>query len=136
MFRTLGLCLGATALAAGAGVVAAGSASANEDNHHPWEPRCARDLDDFNLISGSRDADFLVGTDWSDWIRGRGGDDVITGKDCNDILSGNRGNDRIRAVDNFRDQVNGGRGTDVCVGDIFDNFTSCETVILRSPFPG
>jgi Ca2+-binding RTX toxin-like protein len=136
MLKTLGLCLGATALAAGAGVAAAGSASANDDNGHPWYPRCAHELDDFNYIAGSLDGDFLVGTDDSDWIRGRAGNDVIIGKDCNDVLSGNGGNDRIRAVDNYRDSVNGGRGTDRCVGDVFDTFTSCEVVVIRSPFPG
>jgi len=132
MIKTIGLCLGATALATGVGVLTAGSASANE--HHPY-PRCSGDLEDLNLISGTIFDDFLVGTEGDDWIRGRAGNDRINGQDCNDILSGNGGNDRINGVDNYRDYINGGRGTDRCVGDIFDNFTSCEVVVLRSPFP-
>lgn len=131
MFKTLAIA-GATAALGISGVAFAPGASANNPQPHP---RCATSLDQFNYIAGTTDADYLVGTNWSDFIRGRGGNDVLVGKECNDILNGNGGNDRIRSVDYYRDSVNGGRGTDRCVGDVFDTFTSCETVIIRSPFP-
>jgi Ca2+-binding RTX toxin-like protein len=83
-------------------------------------------------IEGTRQGEQLVESDRNDTIYGRGGADLIYagewGSDT-DRAFGNAGNDRIDAFDrDGQDTVNGGNGTDICIGDPGDELINCETI--------
>jgi Ca2+-binding RTX toxin-like protein len=86
----------------------------------------------FVTMTGTSQADRLIGTPGhdvilgnggDDTIKGRGGDDVICGGGGDDLIDGNHGNDRIYAGSG-NDTVSGGGGQDVVLGgggaDIID----------------
>jgi Ca2+-binding RTX toxin-like protein len=87
----------------------------------------------------------LVGTDQpetlsesnlNDTIAGRAGGDTINAFEFmgdTDKVNGNRGADRIDVSDgdNF-DNVNGGKGDDVCIGDVGDEL-NCDTEVFDTP---
>ena len=91
-------------------------------------------------VSGTAEADNLVGTEGNDVLCGRGGDDAISGAggvdlviggpgndtllgdDANDMLDGGPGSDSLFGGSGF-DSLNGGPGTDVCSVDDGGGFT-------------
>ena len=118
------------AVLACAALVAAGPAAADDDDGGPHGRPCRHHQPDPNVIYGTPFADFIVGTRCNDVILAGRGRDRIIGGDGEDSLYGGRGRDRLFDVDGFRDYLNGGRGIfDRCVGDQFDSFTACETVV-------
>ena len=139
--------LGAVAImAVTAGVVLGAGTAAAGTTHYPQPPNPGNGRDfhpNFcffepqpNVILGSSGTDSLVGTQCDDDIYGFRGNDKLTGQNGNDILFGGPGNDRLFGRDGFRDILSGGRGNDVCTGDQFDQFLSCETIIrIRVPTP-
>jgi uncharacterized delta-60 repeat protein len=78
--------------------------------------------------------DVIHGLGGADVIDGLGGDDTICGGDGGDTLRGGVGDDTLAGDPIGRDTVDGGPGTDVCLGsrargpDAFDAFISCETI--------
>jgi len=122
------VCLcGIAALAAAGPALADGG---DDDGGHHGRP-CRHHQPDPNVIFGTPFADFIVGTRCNDVILAGRGRDRIIGGDGNDSLYGGRGRDRLWDVDGERDYLSGGRGIfDRCVGDQFDSFTACETVLV------
>ena len=86
----------------------------------------------FNLIVGTRGRDRLPGTSARDAIFALAGNDVLIGRNNRDRLYGMGGNDRLRggAFDGDRDVMNGGRGSDLCIGGTEDVYRSCERRIV------
>ncbi len=70
--------------------------------------------DDLRL-SGTREADQLVGMGGDDVVRGRGGDDVLKGKGGNDTLVGGNGSDLLIG-NGGHDNLLGNGGSDVLQG--------------------
>jgi hypothetical protein len=139
MRKYLAVILGIIALTLG-GLAFAGPASASGGHDYPGHGSYEGHgyyCNPFNLnyLSGGFGDDRLVGTNGDDVIAGRPGNDRLIGRECNDILNGGLGNDRLNGVDHFVDRINGGRGTDVCVGNYEDSFFNCERIFIRSPFP-
>lgn len=126
-------------VAATAAVILGAGTAAASTNGYPQPPRPGGGADyqpsfcffepSPNVILGSSGTDSLVGSRCDDDIYGFRGNDKLTGQDGNDILFGGPGNDHLFGRDGFRDILSGGRGTDVCTGDQFDQFLSCETII-------
>jgi len=125
MRRKVAAVLAVGALAIGM-LAMASPASANEGDHG----RC--DEDDPNYILGSPTNDLLHGTLDSDLIIAFAGNDRLVGRGCPDTLRGGRGDDRLNGVEVFTfpaaDVLRGGPGFDRCIGDLLDNFVSCEDV--------
>ena len=118
-----------------AGIGLAGPASADGGGpHHPWpqpEPQCTGDV-----VVGSVTNDTLFGTNCDDIVVARAGNDTLFGRDGADVLAGGPGRDRLfDALDNGEgehvDVLRGGRGFDLCVGDVGDRFIACERVLYR-----
>jgi Ca2+-binding RTX toxin-like protein len=65
--------------------------------------------------TGSRYADWLVGTDAINYFNGGGGDDIVEGGGGGDTLSGGTGNDTLEGGDGDDTQA-GGDGADVLIG--------------------
>jgi Ca2+-binding RTX toxin-like protein len=68
-----------------------------------------------NKIRGTRDNDYLSGTESNDKIIGRKGNDTLNGGDGNDHLRGGRGDDTLNGG-NGNDRLRGGRGDDTLNG--------------------
>ena len=54
-----------------------------------------QDVQEYNIITGTPNADTLIGTAADDMIDGLAGNDRIYGGDGNDIIDGNAGRDRV-----------------------------------------
>jgi hypothetical protein len=89
---------------------------------------CGGAGDDQGLGGGSG-ADQINGQSGSDELNGRNGPDrLINGE----FMFGEGGNDYLRAPGTQRSvQIDGGPGTDTCVGDSDDFYTNCEVVRIR-----
>jgi hypothetical protein len=90
---------------------------------------------------GTPEADTIFergGNTVGDTIYGRPGPDTIradTFTNDNDFLFGQRGHDTLNAQDGDpNDILDGGRGFDVCIGDVGDTFRDCED-IEETPLP-
>ncbi len=74
--------------------------------------------------------DFGDGGGGPDALYGGPGDDLLIGGSDHDVLDGGPGADTLDALDGKQnDRLDGGPGNDVCVGDVGDHFTDCETVL-------
>ncbi len=80
-----------------------------------------------NFFGGGGGADILFGFDGIDRLIGEAGVDNLNGGDGLDYLDGGSENDTINAVDNGRDEVDGGTGAgDNCNTEAFDLVANCE----------
>jgi Ca2+-binding RTX toxin-like protein len=81
-------------------------------------------------ITGTDKSDKLFESQRSDVIQGLGGADTIRAEHFHfdtDKLYGDDGPDLLRAKDgDNKDTLDGGAGTDKCIGDQFDTYVSCE----------
>lgn len=75
------------------------------------------------LCKGTKQADFILGSNSKDNILGGKGNDLLKGESGHDIIAGSSGNDRIQddingttAANGGNDQMSGGAGSDVLVG--------------------
>jgi len=97
-------------------------------------------LTGFENVTGSDQADTILGDGGPNLLRGlfgrdtvdgRGGDDVVRGGKGGDRLFGGSGDDLLQAG-HGRDQLDGGRGEDVCRGSRDpDSFVRCENYPTR-----
>jgi RTX calcium-binding nonapeptide repeat (4 copies) len=96
----------------------------------------AASLESFEDIDGSPQDDTLIGSDGADDIEGEDGNDQIDGRLGGDILEGEDNDDTIQARDGVNDRVIGGRDTDTCILDQFDQHSECESaqVLTVPPF--
>ena len=88
-----------------------------------------------STITGSNDADVLLGTPFADSIDGLGGNDFIDGGAGNDTINGGSGNDTIMGNDG-NDVITGGLGSDSVSGGAGDdrylfNVTTDEADIVN-----
>jgi Ca2+-binding RTX toxin-like protein len=87
-------------------------------------------------IVGTDEAETLGESSVNDTIAGRAGDDTINAFEFmgdTDKANGNIGDDTIDVTDgdNF-DTVQGGKGDDVCIGDVGDEL-NCDTEVFDTP---
>ena len=78
------------------------------------------DPEDFNVIDGDYDNNYLQGTKGNDLIRGFARTDILEGKDGDDILSGDAGTDVLYG-DDGNDILSGGGGVDILEGGMGDD---------------
>ena len=84
---------------------------------------------DDNLI-GNGDDNLLGGGSGKDRLPGRGGDDAIDGGPDPDNLSGSGGDDFIDSLDQGKDTLSCGSGSDTVRADVPDKPPkSCETIL-------
>ncbi len=91
-----------------------------------------------NPCEGTNRPDIITeqtGAGVNDNISGKRGGDTINanafGNDRDDLF-GNRGDDTLNARDGDGfDLLDGGKGTDECIGDATDTFVRCE--VIRTP---
>lgn len=73
-----------------------------------------------NVFLGTKDGDFIIGSNESDIILGLEGDDTILGGNGIDVLLGNAGNDLLEGGNDL-DLLFGGSGDDTLIGDKGDD---------------
>lgn len=132
MRKTIFAVLATAALALGGLAFTAAPASATDGHDYCPNPPF------MNTILGTPGEDVLNGTFCDDRIVAFGSDDVLRGRGGEDRLRGGRGDDRLNGVESFgfpqADVLNGGRGFDTCVIDVFDVALRCENVIEVDAF--
>jgi Ca2+-binding RTX toxin-like protein len=107
------LIAGGSAVLAGSGVEAAGTATNGPD-----------------ILIGTAQADTIDGLAGDDTIKGAGGGDLLTGGPGFDLIYGGTGADLIRARDDHLDQIDCGAGIDrVVVDRAEDGVFDCEQVV-------
>ncbi len=83
-------------------------------------PVCAGLYATTTSMTGTPDADVIVGTDANDTINARGGDDIICGNGGNDSIMAGIGKDRVFGGTGD-DTISGGRGIDLIRGEADDD---------------
>jgi len=81
---------------------------------------CGNPSSYYNMIMGTAEDDFLIGTTLPDLIFGNGGDDIIMGNNGNDCIFAGEGNDIVFG-NGGDDNMTGGQGNDVIKGDSGDD---------------
>ena len=81
---------------------------------------CGKDIDYYNMITGTFDDDLLVGTNVADLIFALGGDDIVIGDKGNDCIFGGEGDDILYGNEG-NDQLIGDEGNDVLKGHSGDD---------------
>jgi len=111
----------------------------------------------YHYIWGGGGRDLLIGGDGPDTLRGARGNDTLIGGPGDDILVGDAGRDSLRgeggndtlfgggssedfkqvfaSIDDFRDTLTGGDGTDVAVSDYLDILRSTESTEFPNSTP-
>src|SRR5918911_5309453 len=83
-------------------------------------------------VNGTANRDVLTESNRNDTINARSGDDQLWANGWSgetDELYGEKGRDYLNAADgDTLDTLDGGRGYDVCDGDVGDKFVSCEQI--------
>ena len=79
-----------------------------------------------DLVFGARGRDFLFGGFGSDQLFGGDGNDRLAGSDGSDQIKAGAGDDRIRAGAG-RNTVRAGDGIDICILNLKDEASGCET---------
>ena len=77
---------------------------------------CGNSPSYYNMIMGTAEDDFIIGTNLPDLIFTNGGDDIIIGNNGNDCIFAGEGNDIVFGNDGD-DNITGGQGNDVIKGD-------------------
>jgi Ca2+-binding RTX toxin-like protein len=85
-------------------------------------------------VLGTDQSDVLYESQRGDSIRGLDGNDTIGAARFShdkDVLRGGPGRDTLDARDgDHRDIIDGGKGLDLCEGDLFDTYVDCEPQFL------
>ena len=77
---------------------------------------CGNSPSYYNMIMGTAEDDFIIGTNLPDLIFTNGGDDIIIGNNGNDCIFAGEGNDIVFGNDGD-DNITSGQGNDVIKGD-------------------
>ena len=90
-----------------------------------------------NTTLGTDSADHLFGDSSANVLLSRRGHDFVDGGQGPDRMVGGAQGDRINAADGIpaNDVINGGIGTDYCVGDVGDKFKNCDGNVFKVPVP-
>jgi hypothetical protein len=80
--------------------------------------------------------DVLYGDSSANKLLGGHGNDYLDGGKDQDRMVGGKGADRINGAEGKPgDVINGGIGTDYCVGDVGDEIRNCDGNVVRVPLP-
>jgi hypothetical protein len=80
--------------------------------------------------------DVLYGGSSANKLLGRHGNDYLDGGQGRDRMVGGKQNDHINGADGKPgDVINGGIGTDYCVGDVGDEIKNCDGNVVNVPLP-
>lgn len=89
-----------------------------------------------NTTLGTDSDDDLIGDPSANILLGRDGSDFLDGGPGRDRMVGGRQYDFINGADGKPgDVINGGIGTDYCVGDVGDDFTNCDGNVVQVGVP-
>jgi Ca2+-binding RTX toxin-like protein len=89
-----------------------------------------------NTTLGTDSDDDLYGNSRANKLFGRHGHDFLDGGLGPDRMVAGAHSDRVYAADGKPDDViNGGIGTDYCVGDVGDEFRNCDGNVEKVPLP-
>jgi Ca2+-binding RTX toxin-like protein len=91
--------------------------------------------DNTTLGTDSED-DVLYGGSSANKLLGRHGNDYLDGGQGRDRMAGGKQGDHINGADGKPgDVINGGIGTDYCVGDVGDEIKNCDGNVVNVPLP-